>query len=157
MPKSIRRRETPGAIAWGFLLVSAARGQPTPAVRPLTLGSYMVVGCNSAVASAPMREAGSSSTYCLDRAPGFDQRDISSATLTESSRNGPFIVVTLRDPVARRFSGITGNVIGQKIGTILNGRLISTPTIQASVQQPLISGSPYRKHARSSTLSTTTG
>ena len=140
MPRSTRSRNIRCAAALGFLLVLAALGQPTPAVRPLTLGAYMVVRCNSAATSAPMKEAGSSSTYCLDRAPVFGQRDIASATLTETSQNGPFIVVTLRDPVARRFSEITGKRIGNKIATIVNGRLIGSATIQASVRQAWIYG-----------------
>ena len=121
--------------AMGFLLALA-----TPGEAALTLGSYIVVRCDSAAASAPIKEATSSATYCLDRSPVFDQRDVSSATLTESSQNGPFIVVKLRDPVARRFSGITGKAIGSKMAIVLNGRLICTSTIQARVQKAWIYG-----------------
>jgi len=126
------RKWMPAAI--GFLLGWSARGEPA-----LTIGEYMVVRCGSGT-GAPMQEPGSSSTYCLDRSPVFDQRDISSATLRESSKNGPYILVTLRDPVARRFRGITGNAIGNKIATILNGRLLSAAMILAPVQQSMIYG-----------------
>jgi preprotein translocase subunit SecD len=140
MAKWIRSRNIPCAVAMGFLLELAALSQPMPAVSPLKLGSYMVVPCNSATASAPIQAAGSSSTYCLERSPVFDQRDVSSAALTDGAKNGPVIELTLRDPVARRFSGITGNAIGRQIAIVLNGRLICAPTIQASTQHPLIYG-----------------
>jgi preprotein translocase subunit SecD len=117
------------AIA-AFSLLSPGFSQPAP-----TLEVRLVVACNAPGASEPMRLKGTSRTLCLAPSVWTNQYGIDSARVERDLQGKPMILLTLNRQAAAREQVLTGQNIGRDVGIVLNGELVSAPTIKRYYDQ----------------------
>jgi len=83
----------------------------------------------------PGADAGGNKTYYLiDRTPVVTGRDLKNARRsTDYATNTPNVNFTLKPEAASRFRQVTGDNIGRPLGIVLDGQVVSAPTIQNAI------------------------
>ncbi len=127
------------AMVW----LAGAQGAPKPGV---VLAVHILVPC-AAGAGARVKIPDSPMPLCLDRAPFLTQDDVQSAEIQMSSKGHPRVFLTFRPEAARRELQVTQKNIGNRVGIVLNGRVVSTVTIAAASRLLYIDGDFTRPEA----------
>jgi preprotein translocase subunit SecD len=80
-------------------------------------------------------DAGGNKTYYLiDRTPVVTGRDLKNARRSlDYDTNTPNVSFTLKPEAASRFRQVTGDNIGRPLGIVLDGQVVSAPTIQSAI------------------------
>src|SRR5271157_635415 len=69
---------------------------------------------------------------CLDRQPFLTQDDVQSAEIQPSPKGHPMVFLTFHEDAAIRELQITKKNIGNRVGIVMNGRVVDTPLIAAA-------------------------
>jgi preprotein translocase subunit SecD len=103
----------------------------------------LVADCGSRHAGEPMRVIGDagSTQYCLDKTTLVDQNDIVSGEMKPNPHYRPYILLTLTPEAGQRFREVTGKNVNNRVGIVVNGRLVEIAILQAPVDQVYLSGS----------------
>ena len=72
-------------------------------------------------------------TFCLSRQVIASEGDIQSAELGAGSKTHPAAAVTSKEKAAKRMLEITSRNIGNRMGALIKGRLVTVPMIVAPV------------------------
>jgi preprotein translocase subunit SecD len=107
----------------------------------VTFALRMVVPCDARNASLPMNVEGEGGKFCMQQEAIVDQADVKLAEVA-SEPNGPRVRLTLTDAGSRKLLDTTRKNIGNRIGVVLNGRLLSAPIVRA----PISNGIPISGH-----------
>lgn len=75
----------------------------------------------------------------------MSEAHVQSAEVTKESSRGPWVRLTLTEQGSQKVLKMTRSSIGNQLGVVLNGRLVSTPIIQA----PISNGIPITRISRS--------
>ena len=126
-----------GALA---LLSGQVRTESTQSA--LTLEVHLVMPCESDDASAPMQLARTSKTYCLRRSGVVDQTDVASAAFDQDGYDKSTIKLILKGDAAQRVEDVTRKSIGNSVGVVVNGQLVSVAMIAGTTGQVWIGGLP---------------
>ncbi|HYW45652.1 MAG TPA: hypothetical protein VE959_22500 [Bryobacteraceae bacterium] len=106
----------------------------------VTFALRMVAPCDARNASPPMNVEGEGEKFCLQQEAIVDQADVRSAEVA-SDPNGPRVRLTLTDAGSQKLLETTRKNIGNRIGVVLNGRLLAAPVIRAAISNGIpISG-----------------
>jgi hypothetical protein len=131
------------ALAW--MAASAwAQNAPKP---PVTLAVHLLVACGTPGAGAAVKAAGPEARLCLERKPFLTQDDVQSAEVQQGSQGHPLVFLTFHDDAAIRELQITRKNIGNRVGIVLNGRVVGTPAIRAASRLLWIDGGFTRQQA----------
>jgi preprotein translocase subunit SecD len=125
-------------LLWAIILAAAQS-------RPVTLAVHILVPCGPG-SGARVKTPGST-PLCLDRTPFLTEDDVQSAEIQMSSKGHPMVFLTFHNQAAIRELQITQKNIGNRVAIVLNGRVISTPTIAASSRLLYIDGNFTRPEA----------
>ena len=126
-----------GALA---LLSGQVRTESTQSA--LTLEVHLVIPCESDDASAPMQLARTFKTYCLRRSGVVDQTDVASAAFDQDAYDKSTIKLILKGDAAQRVEDVTRKSIGNSVGVVVNGQLVSVAMIAGPTGQVWIGGLP---------------
>jgi preprotein translocase subunit SecD len=96
---------------------------------PVTLEVRLAAPCTSHTAGRPMRDPDGAGPICLDRTPFLTARDVESAEVHHSGAGHPVVFLTFHSEAAMRELQITMKNIGNRVGIVLNGHLVSAPKI----------------------------
>lgn len=140
MPRLLRIALSANLAAFSTFGSLAAQVQTDFSRFPLTLGVHLVTGCARGGASAPMAVPGTSKEYCLQPSAVIDQTDVTSAAFDQQAYDKSAIKLTLKTEAAQRLGEVTRKNIGNQVGVVLNGELVSVATIAAQSQQVWIGG-----------------
>ena len=119
------------------LLATQAQTQDRNAA--LTLAVGLITQCDSVHARA-MQLSGTAKSYCFIGPTIVDQRDIATAEFDQDAYNKSTVRLTLNDDAAQRFRQVTWKNIGNEVGVLMNGQLVTVATIQAPIDQVGIAG-----------------
>ena len=100
----------------------------------LTLAVGLITQCDSVHAGA-MQLSRTAKSYCFIGPTIFDERDIATAEFDQDAYNESLVRLTLNDDAAQRFKQLTWKNIGNEVGVVINGQLVSVATIQAPIRQ----------------------
>ena len=114
------------------LLATQAQTQDRNAA--LTLAVGLITQCDSVHVGA-MQLSGTAKSYCFVGPTIVDERDIATAEADQDAYNKSIVRLTLNDDAAQRFKQLTGKNIGNEVGVVVNGQLVSVATIQAPMDQ----------------------
>jgi len=82
-----------------------------------------------------MQLSGTAKSYCFVGPTIVDERDIATAEADQDAYNKSIVRLTLNDDAAQRFKQLTGKNIGNEVGVVVNGQLVSVAMIQARIDQ----------------------
>jgi preprotein translocase subunit SecD len=111
----------------------AGNGQVTLEVRVAT-------PCSSPTAGRPVKDPEGAGTLCLDRTQFLSTRDVESTQIHRNAAGRPVILLTFHSDAAIRELQVTKKNIGNRVGIVLNGRLVSAPRIWAASRLLFIDG-----------------
>jgi len=114
---------------------------------PATLAVHLVVACSSN-ARQPLSLPGVEPSLCLDRTPFLTQKDVQSAELRKNSKGHPQVFLTFHEDAAIRELEITHKNIGSRVGILVNGIVVSAPTIAAASRFVYIDANFTEKQAQ---------
>jgi preprotein translocase subunit SecD len=100
--------------------------------RPVTLRVHLLVACGTPGAGAQVKVQGQAASLCLDRTPFLTQNDVESAEIQPGAQGRTRVFLTFHEEAARRELQVTLKNIGNRVGIVLNGRVVGTPTITAA-------------------------
>jgi len=125
-----------------FLLAGACTGgfcqsAPPPAV---TLAVDLMVSCSGPHFGQPIPVKGSSQPLCLAGQPFLTEKDVESAETRKNSSGQPVVFLTFHRNAAMRELQVTLKNIGNHIAIVLNGRVLSTPTVEAGSRMLYLDG-----------------
>ena len=132
-------------LLFSVFLVSAARTQTAP---PVTLAVHLLVACSTPGAGQPVRLPGLNASLCLDRAPFLTQKDVVSAEMRNNSQGRPLVFLTFHEDAAIRELDVTRKNVGNRVGIVVNGRIISAPQVSSSSRLLYIDGHYTEKQAQ---------
>ena len=121
-----------GACATGF-----CQSAPRAAV---TLAVDLMVSCAGSHTGQPIAVKGSGERLCLDGQPFLTQNDVESAEIHKNAGGQPVVFLTFHQNAAMRELQVTLKNVGNHIAIVLNGRVLSTPTIFAGSRQLYLDG-----------------
>jgi preprotein translocase subunit SecD len=99
---------------------------------PIALAVHVLVPCSNRDAGQSVKLPGVEASLCLDRTPFLTQKDVQSAEIHKNSKGSPVVFLTFHEDAALRELEITHKNIGNRVGIVLNGRVVSAPSISAS-------------------------
>jgi preprotein translocase subunit SecD len=114
-----------------LLLAPAARPQEVA----VAVEFRFVVDCASAGASPPVKDARRGESFCLAPKVIIDETDIDRAESTTGPMGDPGVELHLTDAGAKRLAAATENAVGQRLGVVVNSRLLAAPQIRAPLAQ----------------------
>jgi preprotein translocase subunit SecD len=95
----------------------------------VTLEVRMAAPCTSQTAGRPMKDPDGAGSICLDRTPFLTARDVESAEVHHNAAGHAVVFLTFHSEAAMRELQVTMKNIGNRVGIVLNGRLVSAPKI----------------------------
>ena len=98
---------------------------PQSAVTRASLQVRLGSPCSSHDSGRPVKDPDGAGTLCLDRTAFLTERDVESAQIHRNSAGHPVILLTFRHEAAMRELQVTMKNIGNRVGILLNGRLLS--------------------------------
>lgn len=125
----------PLLVSLGLAVSAFAQSPP-----PVTLAVHLLVPCTSSGAGPHVRLPGVDSSLCLDRAPFLTQKDVASAEYHNNSKGHPSIFLTFHEDAAERELDITRKNVGNRVGIVVNGRIVSAPEVASSSRLLYIDG-----------------
>jgi preprotein translocase subunit SecD len=105
--------------------------------------------CSGKEAARPMKDPDDAGTLCLERTPFLTERDVESAQIHRNAAGHPVILLTFRHEAAMRELQVTMKNIGNRVGIVLNGRLLSAPRISAASRLLFVDGNFTQAQAES--------
>ncbi len=96
-----------------------------------------------------MKDPDDAGTLCLERTPFLTERDVESAQIHRNAAGHPVILLTFRHEAAMRELQVTMKNIGNRVGIVLNGRLLSAPRISAASRLLFVDGNFTQAQAES--------
>lgn len=115
-----------------LLWLTAAGAADLRAQRAVTLAVHIMVACPSGAPATAAKVQTSAGPLCLDRKPFLTQDDVEAAEIQPSSKGHPMVFLTFQKDAAMRELQVTRKNIGNHVGIVLNGRVVSTPMISAA-------------------------
>lgn len=113
-------------------LQPAKQPRNPPGRRTAKLSFRLVVDCTAKGASKPMQLKGD--RICLAQQAVVDESDVQSAQAGDLNPEfGADLEIVLTDKAAARMREITDRNIGNKMGVVLNDRLVMAPSIQSHI------------------------
>ena len=125
-----------------LLLLALLAGTPRVA-----LEVRLVVPCSSHDAGKPVKDPDAASSVCLDRTPFLTDRDVESAEVRRSGSGRVVIFLTFHSDAAMRELQVTLKNVGNRVGIVLNGNLVSAPRISGGSRFLFIDGGFTRAQA----------
>jgi len=124
-----------------LLAAACARGFCQNTQRPaVTLAVDLLVPCSGPHTGQPITVKGGSERLCLDGQPFLTEKDVESAEVRQNSAGQPVVFLTFHQNAARRELQVTLKNIGNRIGIVLDGRVIATPAIAAGSRMLYLDG-----------------
>jgi preprotein translocase subunit SecD len=96
---------------------------------PVTLDVRLAAPCTSKTAGKPMKDPDGAGPICLERTPFLTTRDVESAEVHHNAAGHPVVFLVFHSEAAMRELQVTMKNIGNRVGIVLNGRLVSAPKI----------------------------
>jgi preprotein translocase subunit SecD len=96
---------------------------------PVTLEVRLATPCTSRTAGRPVKDPDGAGSICLDRTPFLTTRDVESAEVHHTAAGHPVVFLVFHSDAAMRELQVTMKNIGNRVGIVLNGRLVSAPKI----------------------------
>jgi len=135
---------------WPGLAVSllATQAQTQDRNAALTLAVGLITQCDSPACHSlcqtlhvgAMQLSGTAKSYCFVGPTIVDQRDIATAEFDQAAYNKSIVRLTLNDDAAQRFRQVTWKNIGNEVGVLMNGQLVTVAKIYAPIDQVGIMG-----------------
>ena len=116
-------------LCFALLWTAASAWTQTAPQRPVTLAVHLLVACPAG--AAPVKVQTAAGPLCLDRQPFLTQDDVQSAEIQPSSQGHPMVFLTFHEDAAIRELQVTRKNIGNRVGIVLNGRVVDSPLITA--------------------------
>jgi preprotein translocase subunit SecD len=95
----------------------------------VTLEVRLAAPCTSKTAGRPMKDPEGGGSICLERMPFLTTRDVESAEVHHNAAGRPVAFLVFHSEAAMRELQVTMKNIGNRVGIVLNGRLVSAPKI----------------------------
>jgi preprotein translocase subunit SecD len=140
MTKAVRA----GALL--ILLATAARAQDVP----VAVEFRFVVDCGATDASPQIKDVRRGESYCLSRKILLDEDDVDHAEPTTAGTGDPAIRLRFTDRGAKRLLKATEDKVGERLGMVVNSRLLAAPVIRGPLGQEIVMiglGSPEEAEA----------
>jgi preprotein translocase subunit SecD len=131
-----------------FALTGLCLAAPAQSPPPVTLAVHLLVACSAPGAGQPVRLPGVEASRCLDHTPFLTQNDVASAEIHTNSKGRPTVFLTFRDEAAVRELDITRRNVGNRVGIVVNGRIVSAPEVVSSSRLLYIDGNYTEKDAQ---------
>ena len=129
-----------GLRHWFVLACLAGNAWPQNADRrPVRLAVHLLVACGTAGAGAAVQVAGGP-PRCLERKPFLTQDDVQSAEVHPGSQGRHLVLLTFHEEAAIRELQVTLKNIGNRVGIVLDGRVVGTPRITSGSRLLYIDG-----------------
>lgn len=129
------------ALLWMVEMVWAQPGAP----RPVTLAVHILVPCGPGSGRAV--PVPGSDSLCLEHTPFLTEADVQSAEIQINSKGRPTVFLTFHSDAAVRELQVTQKNKGNRAAILLDGKVVSTPTIAASSRLLYIDGNFSRPQA----------
>ena len=113
---------------------------------PVTLAVHVLVPCGTG-AGERVKVEGASDRLCLDQKPFLTEADVQSAEIQINRKGRPMVFLTFHNEAAVRELQVTRKNIGNRVGIVLNGRVVATPVIAAASRLLYIDGNFTRPQA----------
>jgi len=117
-----------------FLLALAVRAQDVP----VAVEFRFVVDCAAADASPAIKDVRRGESYCLSRHILLDEDDIDHAEPTTAGTGDPAIRLRFTDRGAKRLLQATQSRVGERLGMVVNSRLLAAPVIRGPLGQEIV-------------------
>lgn len=95
----------------------------------VTLEIRLAAPCTSKTAGRPMKDPDGAGSICLERTPFLTARDVESAEVHHNAAGHPVVFLVFHSEAAMRELQVTMKNFGNRVGIVLNGRLVSAPRI----------------------------
>jgi preprotein translocase subunit SecD len=106
----------------------------------VTLDVGLAAPCTSKTAGRPMKDPDGAGSICLERAPFLTTRDVESAEVHHNGAGHPVVFLVFHSEAAMRELQVTMKNIGNRVGIVLNGQLVSAPKIPGGSRFLFIDG-----------------
>jgi hypothetical protein len=127
-------------LVFGGLANSFAQSAPQAAAS-VTLAVHVLVACSGQGSGPAVKVPGVDGSLCYDRTgPFLTEKDVQSAELHKNSKGHAVVFLTFHENAAIHEMEITRKNIGNRVGIVLNGRMVAAPSIAASSRFLYIDG-----------------
>ena len=131
---------------WAVWMAGAVWAQ-TAAKPPVTLRVHLIVPCGAPGAGGPVKVSNPDARLCLEKKPFLTQADVETAEVQPASGGRTLVLLTFHHDAAMRELQVTMANIGNRVGILLNGRMMGTPVISAGSRLLYIDGGFTRQQA----------
>jgi preprotein translocase subunit SecD len=106
----------------------------------VTLEVRLAAPCMSKSAGRPMKDPDGAGSICLERTPFLTTRDVESAEVHHNAGGHPVVFLVFHSEAAMRELQVTMKNIGNRVGIVVDGRLVSAPKIPGGSRFLFIDG-----------------
>lgn len=130
------------------LVVGTAWGQP--ASEPPLRVTFRLAVDDSVAGWTPLPAASGGKTFYVSPEVLLDERSIAAASARAGERGHWIVDVTMTEAGATLLAAVTADHIGQRLGIVVNGRLLNAPVIRSPISggRACIAGSFSPEEAR---------
>ena len=122
---------------FSFLLLFAA-GSGVAQEIPASVQFRFVVECGTDGASPPVRDEKNTGSYCLADRVVVSEKSIERAEVTKDEAGAAAVMLVLTDKAAQRLFAATQRQVGNRLGVIINSRLVIAPIIREPIGKEFI-------------------
>jgi preprotein translocase subunit SecD len=105
---------------------------------PASVEFRFVVDCRAAGASPPVKDVRRGESYCLSGKVLLDETDIDRAEATVAGAGDPALRLRFTKDGAKRLLEATRRRVGERLGMVVNSRLLAAPLIRGPLSQEVV-------------------
>jgi preprotein translocase subunit SecD len=117
-----------------LLFVAGGLAQELPA----SVQFRFVVDCGAEGASPPVHDEKNTGSYCLADRVVVSEKSIEHAEVTKDAAGAAAVMLVLTDKAAQRLFAATQRQVGNRLGVIINSRLVIAPIIREPIGKEFI-------------------
>jgi preprotein translocase subunit SecD len=115
-------------------LAASAQAQEVPA----SVQFRFVVDCGAEGASPPVHDEKNTGSYCLADRVVVSEKSIERAEVTKDAAGAAAVMLVLTDKAAERLFRATQSQVGNRLGVIINSRLVIAPIIREPIGKEFV-------------------